>query len=74
MSKGMDIYVKFYHGHSPNMVMSCDPGYKYQKFYLLSNSILNFRERYQMWGKLAQEQKRYRQKTKLGVENTPQCL
>ena len=24
-----------------------------------------------MWGKLAQEQKRYRQKAKLGMENSP---
>ena len=26
------IYVKFYHGHSPNMVMSRDPGSKFRTF------------------------------------------
>ena len=36
-----------------------------------ANSILNFRKSCQIWGKVAQEQKSYRQKTKLGVENTP---
>ena len=43
--------------HSPNMVMSHDPGYKFRKFYFSPNSILNFRKTYQIWGKLAEEQK-----------------
>ena len=71
----MGIYVKFYHDHSPNMVMPRDPGSKFRKFYLSHNSILNFRKSNQIWRKLAKEEISYRQKAKLGVENTPsQCL
>ena len=66
----MGIYVKLYHDHSPNMVMSRDPT-NFENFYFSPNSILNFRKCYQIWEKLAREQKRYRQKTKLGMENTP---
>ena len=44
MSKVMCIYVKFYHDHSPNMVISRDPGCKFRKFLFLSRSILNFRK------------------------------
>ena len=71
MSKVIGIYVKFYYDRSPNMVMTRDPGCKIRKFYCSPNSILNFRKRYQIWGKLAQEQKSYRQEAKLRVENTP---
>ena len=44
------------------MVMSRDPGFIFRKFlfYFLPNSILNFRKSYQIWGKLAQEQKSYK--------------
>ena len=44
VSKVMGIYVKFYHGQSPNMVMSCDPGSKCRFF--LPDSILNFSKSY----------------------------
>ena len=71
MSKVIGIYVKFYYDRSPNMVMSRDPGCKFRKFHCSPNSILNFRICYQVWGKLAQEQKSYRQEAKLRVENTP---
>ena len=47
------------------MVMSRDSGFKFRKFLFSPNSILNFRKRYQVWGKLTQEQKSYRKK-KLG--------
>ena len=50
----MSIYVKFYQGHSPNMVMSRDPDHKFQKFLFFPNSILNFLKSYQIWGKSAQ--------------------
>ena len=53
--------------HSPNMVMSRDPGFKFQKFIFSSNFVLNFRKSYQIWRKLAQEQKTYRQKTNWGA-------
>ena len=39
-------------------------------FYFSPNSILNFRKHHQIWRKLAQEQKGYRQKTNWGLENT----
>ena len=71
MSKVMGIYVKFYHDHSLNMVMSRALEAKFENFYFLPNSILNFRNSYQIWGKLAQEQKSYSRRAKLGVENTP---
>ena len=58
------------------MVMSRDPGFKFRIF--SPNFVLNFGKSYQIWRKLAQEEKSYKQKTKLGgggrVENTPQCL
>ena len=53
------------------MVMSRDPGVKFQKLLFLPDSILNFRKSYQIWGELAQEQKIYKQKTSWGVEKTP---
>ena len=62
---------QIYPNHSPNIGMSRDPGLKFQKFLFLPNSVLNFRKSYQIWGKLIQEQKRYRQKTNWGVENIP---
>ena len=38
----------------------------FANFYFSPNSILNFRKSYQIWGKLAQEQKRYKQKQNSG--------
>ena len=46
----------------------------FENFYFSPNSILNFRKSCQIWGKLDQEQKSYRQKAKHGVENTPSVL
>ena len=53
--------------------MSRDLASNSENFYFLPNSVLNFRKSYQIWGKLAQEQKSYRQKPNWGggVENTP---
>ena len=52
---------------------SCDVilATNFENFYFSPDFILNFGKSYQVWEKLAQEQKGYRQKTKLGVENTP---
>ena len=47
-----------------------DPDLRFRKFLLLPNSVLNFGKSYQIWGKLAQEQKRYRQK-QFGGGNPP---
>ena len=65
----MGIYVKFYH----DQIWSCHVmlAANFENYYFSPNSILNFRESYQIWGKLAQEQNSYRQKTKLVVENNP---
>ena len=53
------------------MVMPRDPGFEFQKFLFSPNSILNFRKSYQIWGKLAQEQKSYRQKPNWGGGTSP---
>ena len=37
--------------------MSRDPGLKFRNFYFSPNFVLNFRKSYQIWEKLAQEQK-----------------
>ena len=63
----MDIYVKFYHDHSPSMVMSRDPGYKFEKFYFSPNSMLNFKKSYQVWRKLLQA----KHKTRGGKQPPP---
>ena len=55
------------------MVMSGDPGFKFRKFYFSPNSILNFTKSYQIWTKLAHEQKRYRQK-QIGGGNTTSAI
>ena len=34
VSKVMAIYVKFYHDHSPNMVLSCDPKQQISKIFI----------------------------------------
>ena len=46
-----------------------------ENFYFLPNSILNFRKCYQLWGKLAQEQKvKGKKKNKLGGWKRPPVL
>ena len=42
-----------------------------ENVYFLSNSVLSFRKSYQIWGKLAQEQKSYRQKINWGWKTPP---
>ena len=69
----MGIYVKF--TKTTHQIWSCHVilASNSEKFYFFPNSILNFRKSYQLWGKLAQEQKRYGQKTNWGVEKTPRA-
>ena len=57
MSKVMGIYVKF--TKTAHQIWSCHVtlASNSPKFYFLPNSVLNFRESYQIWGNLAQEQK-----------------
>ena len=43
----------------------------FENFYFSPNSILNFRKSYQIWEKLAQEQKVTGKTANLRVENTP---
>ena len=63
----MDIYVKFTTTTHHHMTLTSNS----KNFYFSPNSVLNFRKCYQIWGKLAQEQKRYRQKTNWGWKTTP---
>ena len=63
----MGIYVKFI--ITTHQIWSCHvtlPS-KFANFYFLPNSTLNFRKSYQIWGKLAQEEKSYSQKTNWGM-------
>ena len=53
------------------MVMSRALASNSENFYFSPDSILNFRKRYQIWGKLAQEQKSYRPKTNWGMWKHP---
>ena len=71
MSKVMGIYVKF--TKTTHQIWSCHVTLdsNSEHFYFLPNSILNFRKGYQILGKLAKEQKRYRQKTNWRVEKPP---
>ena len=73
MSKVMGIYVKFtkttHQIWSYYVTLASDS----ENFYFSPNSVLNFRKSYQMWGKLAQEQKSYRQK-QIGGWKTPPVL
>ena len=71
MSNVMGIYVKF--TITTHQIWSCHVtlASNSENFYFLPNSILNFRKSYQIWGKLAQEQKSYRQKTNWGVKTPP---
>ena len=48
--------------------MSRDSGFKFQIFYFSPDSVSNVRRSYQIWGKLAQEQK-VTGKNKLGGGN-----
>ena len=41
VSKVMGIYVKFYHDQSPNIVMSCDPGSNFRKFFRVTTFLGN---------------------------------
>ena len=70
VSKVMGIYVKC--TKTTHQIWSCHvtPASNSENFYFLPNSILNFRKSYQIWEKLAQEQKRYRQK-KIGGGKDP---
>ena len=61
----MGIYVKFI--KITHQIWSClvTLASNSENFYFSPNSVLNFGKSYQIWGKLAQEQKCYIQKTNL---------
>ena len=71
----MGIYVNF--TKTTHQIWSCHvtPASNFENFYLLPNSVLNFGKSYQVWGKLAQEQK-VTSKRQTGGWKTPpsQCL
>ena len=66
----MGIYVKFYHDHFNILQYRCmwschvTLATHFENFYFSPISIFNFRKSYQIWEKLAQEQKSYRQQNK----------
>ena len=75
MSKIMCIYVKFYHVHSPNIVMTHDPScINFETFQLWPNSTLNNRASHEISSGSVLYFRSYRPKTSQGVENTPQFL
>ena len=59
----MDTYVKF--TKTTHQIWSCHVTLASNSENFLPNSILNFRKSYQIWGKLAQEQK-FTGKTQIG--------
>ena len=65
---------KICQNHSLDLVMSRDLASNSENFYLSSNSALSFRKNYQIWGKLVQEQKSYRQKQIGGRKHPPPGL
>ena len=67
----MDIFVKF--TKTTHQIWSCHvPWLQIPKIFMFRPKfVLNFRKSYQIWRKLAQEQKSYRQKTNLEAGNTP---
>ena len=69
----MGIYVKFI--RTTHQIWSCHvtPASNSESFYFVPNSILNFRKSYQIWRKLAQEQK-VTSKNKLGGGKDPPVL
>ena len=71
MSKVMGIYVNF--TKNTHQIWSCHVGLasNFENFYFLPNSLLNFGKSYQIWGKLAEEQKRYKQKQIGGWKHPP---
>ena len=70
VSKVMGVYVKF--TKTTEQIWSCHVtlASNSENFYFSPNFILNFRKSYQIWGKLAQAQKSYRQK-QIGRCKTP---
>ena len=67
----MGIYVKF--TKTTHQIWSCHVtlASNSENFYFSPDSVSNFRKSYQIWGKLAQEQKSYRQKQIGGGKHTP---
>ena len=66
----MGIYVKF--TIRTHQISSCHMtlASNFENFYFSPNFILTFRKCYQIWGKLAQQQKSYRQKTNWGCKTS----
>ena len=67
----MDIYVKF--AMTTHQIWSCQVtlASNSENFYFSPNSVSNFWESYQVWGKLAQEQKVTAKKQNSGWKTTP---
>ena len=74
MSKGIGIYVKFWHfydARSPNMAMSRDPKSKFQKILFFANSAFNIGKSCKISSKKALYFRSYQPKTSRGEWKTP---
>ena len=71
MSNVMGIYVKFTMTTHQICSIHVTPASNSKNFNFSPNSILNFRKSYQIWGKLAQEQKVTGKKTNWGWKTPP---
>ena len=69
MSKVTHIYVKFYHVHSPNMVMTQTQVANFETFQLWPNSTLNNRKSHKIFSGRILYLASYQPKTSQGVEN-----
>ena len=67
----MDIYVNFTKTTHQIWLCHVTLASNFEYCYLLPNSVLNFRKIYQIWERLAQERKCYKQKTHWGGTPPP---
>ena len=74
MSKVMGIYVNV--TKTTHQILSCHLtlASNLENFYFFPNFVLNFGKSYQIWGKLAQEQKTLQAENKLGGGKHPKVL
>ena len=73
MSKVIGIYDKFTKTTRQIWLCHVTLASNSENFYFFPNSILNFRKSYQIWAKLAQEQKVTGEKQIRGWKRAPQC-
>ena len=70
MSKVVDIYVKLYHDHSPNMVVSRDMAGNVGHLYFFCLILYQYLGKLPNLGEISLTTKSDKQNAKLGVKNT----